>query len=57
MDSTARSTELLNKFLNENTHEYIQSIVDEVGKMKFEGPTVEEYFTAIGFTNSSGEII
>jgi len=57
MDNKERSLELLNKFLSENSHEYIQSLIDEVDQMNFEGPTIEEYFYGIGFTNSSGEII
>jgi len=32
-------------------------LIDEVGQMKFEGPTVEEYLYAVGLRNSSGEII
>jgi hypothetical protein len=52
MKNQATPIELLNRFLNENTDQYIQSVIDEIDQMKFEGPTVEEYFKAMHIESS-----
>jgi len=44
-----KSLRLINKFLDKISKEEIAKIIKRIDALNFEGPTVEEYFSSMGF--------